>query len=120
MDLTSRTHKSHNYLVKKIKSSDSYESLTPVSDLLDPAKDLISSASQYPLSYNQTTEFMDKVLGTSDVLGLIRMYYTEDVAGVPHLLYDVYPVVTHTSIKNSCRKVDRKIKKGLQLEKKLS
>ena len=90
--------------IKMIKSGDSCESLTPVSDLLK-TKDLISSASQYPLNYDQTTEFMDKALGTSDVLRLII------IDGVFHLLYDVYPVVTHKSIKNRCRKVRRKIKK---------
>ena len=93
LDLTGRTHKRHNHPVKKIKSSDSCESWTPVNDLLAPGKNLISSARKYPLSYDQTTEFMDKALGSSDVLGLIQTY-TEDVDGVLHLLYDLYPVMS--------------------------
>ncbi|KAJ3640327.1 hypothetical protein Zmor_003634 [Zophobas morio] len=47
---------------KKIRSSDSTESLTPVLELFEPAKELLDNA-QYPISFSQTVEFMEKAVG---------------------------------------------------------
>ena len=104
---------------KKVKSSDSCESLTSTSELLMPVKHMLNNTEQYPLNYEQITEFMDKASGEKDILGLIRKY-TDDIEGVLLLMYDVYPIVEHKSIKNRCRKIQRKIKKAWESDKNLS
>ncbi|KAJ3665264.1 hypothetical protein Zmor_000767 [Zophobas morio] len=97
---------------KKMKISDSLESLTPTSELLTPVRQLIdNSGVQYPVDFNQFVEFMDKVIGDSNVMDLINKY-TTDVQGMLNLLYDVYPLVEHKSIKNKCLKAQRKLKKA--------
>ena len=104
---------------RKVKPSDSCESLTSTSELLLPVKHMLNNTEQYPLNYEQITEFMDKASGEKDILGLIRKY-TDDIEGVLLLMYDVYPIVEHKSIKNRCRKVQRKIKKAWESDKNLS
>ncbi|KAJ3639011.1 hypothetical protein MTP99_002338 [Tenebrio molitor] len=96
---------------KKIRSSDSVESLTSTSELLMLAKDAVNSE-QYPMDFDQMVEFMEKVSGETDILALVRSF-TNDTQGVINLLHDVYNVVPHKSIKNRCRKIQRRIRKAL-------
>ena len=99
--------------LKKQRVNESTESLTPLEDLLEPAKDLIENSVAYPLNFDQTVAFMNSASGESDVLALIHKH-TEDIQGVINLLYDVYGVVDHKGIKNKCRKIQRKIKKATE------
>ena len=99
--------------LKKQKVNESTESLTPLEDLLEPAKDLIENSVAYPLNFDQTVAFMNSASGESDILALIHKH-TEDIQGVINLLYDVYGVVDHKGIKNKCRKIQRKIKKATE------
>ncbi|CAH1366045.1 unnamed protein product [Tenebrio molitor] len=84
---------------KKIRSSDSVESLTSTSELLMLAKDAVNNSEQYPIDFDQMVEFMEKVSGETDILALVRSF-TNDTQGVINLLHDVYNVVPHKSIKN--------------------
>jgi hypothetical protein len=97
---------------KKIRSSDSVESLTSTSELLMLAKDAVNNSEQYPIDFDQMVEFMEKVSGETDILALVRSS-TNDTQGVINLLHDVYNVVPHKSIKNKCRKIQRRIRKAL-------
>ena len=54
--------------------------------------------------------FSDIATGETDIIYSVRKY-TDHVKGVHSLLYNVYPMVKHKSIKNRCKKVQRKIKK---------
>lgn len=99
--------------IKKLRASDSTESLTPTPLLLLPVKQLIDNASTYPLNFDQTVEFMDRVVGEKDILGLLSEY-TEDFEGVRNLLYDMYPTVEHNSIRSRLVKVQRKLKKAIE------
>ncbi|KAJ3659657.1 hypothetical protein Zmor_011334 [Zophobas morio] len=83
-----------------------------VTDLLFPAKDLITNTDEYPLDYYQTIKFMTKVNGVRDILALVATY-TNDIQGVLNLMFDICKVVTHKSIKNKCVRVQRRIKKAL-------
>ncbi|RZB40232.1 hypothetical protein BDFB_013745 [Asbolus verrucosus] len=93
-------HTSDERKLKKTRASDSCESVTPTSDLLNPVKDLINNTDVYSLNYSQIVEFMDKAVGEDDIIGLICKY-TDDIDGVLNLLYDVYPVVEHKSAKEN-------------------
>ncbi|KAJ3652704.1 hypothetical protein Zmor_018646 [Zophobas morio] len=94
---------------KRIKPSDSTESLTPVSDLLHPAKQVLENA-QYPLNFEQTVEFLEKATGEVDLLKLAHKY-TTDVQGIIDMLFDIFPIVQHKSIKNRCKKIQKRLKK---------
>lgn len=96
---------------KKIKTCDSTESLTSTSDLIQPAKDLIDNA-QYPLNFEELTRFVEKAVGELDILELIRKY-TTDVEGVSAMLFDIFPLLTHNSVRNRIKKIRLKIKKAL-------
>jgi hypothetical protein len=98
--------------LKRKKSSDSTESLTSTFELLSPAKSLFDgSEQQYPLSFDQLVELADKVPGESNILELIHRYIS-DIEGVSTMLYEIFPSLEHKSIKNRCRKIQRKIKKA--------
>jgi hypothetical protein len=98
--------------LKRKKSSDSTESLTSTFELLSPARSLFGdSEQQYPLSFDQLVEFADKVPGESNILELIHKY-TSDIEGVSTMLYEIFPSLEHKSIRNRCRKIQRKIKKA--------
>ena len=102
---------------KKLKASDSTESLTPMSDLLLPARELITEKHDiFPLDFNQTVEFMGKAHGEKDILPLIYKY-TDDAEGIVNQLYEIYTVLDHKSIKNRCIKVQRKIRKAINATK---
>ncbi|KAJ3622440.1 hypothetical protein MTP99_002949 [Tenebrio molitor] len=73
---------------KKIRSSDSVESLTSTSELLMLAKDAVNNSEQYPIDFDQMVEFMEKVSGETDILALVRSF-TNDTKGVINLLHDV-------------------------------
>jgi hypothetical protein len=94
---------------KKIRSSDSVESLTSTSELLMLAKDAVNNSEQYPIDFHQMVEFMEKVSSETDILALVRSF----TQGVINLLHYVYNVVPHKSIKNKCRKIQRRIRKAL-------
>ena len=80
LDLSNNTGDSDSKS-KKLKKSASTESLTPTTELLLPAKDLITNTNEYPLDYDQTIEFMTKVNEVSDILVLVATY-TNDIQGV--------------------------------------
>ncbi|KAJ3648337.1 hypothetical protein Zmor_010456 [Zophobas morio] len=111
LDLSGDTSSKINNTLKKKKTSDSCDSLTPTLDLLLPAQDLLNNTEQYPLNFDQVVGFLDKASGVNDILSLLREY-TNDIQGVMNLLYDVYPIVNNKSMKNRCRKILRKIKKA--------
>ena len=96
---------------KKIKPSDSTESLTPTSEILAPAEQLINNA-HYPLTFEETVAFLEKAVGKPDILSLIREY-TNDIYGVLIMLHDIYPLVSHKNLKNRCKKIQKRIKKAL-------
>ncbi|EFA04797.1 hypothetical protein TcasGA2_TC014846 [Tribolium castaneum] len=98
--------------LKKLESRDSAESVTPTSELLAPAKDLIENA-HYALSFSETTNLVDKAVGEPNILELIRSY-TDDFEGVNTLLYDVIPLLTHKSNQKRVKKNRRKLKKAVK------
>ena len=66
----------------------------------------------FPLGFDQMVDFMEKAIGKKDILHLIDKY-TEDAEGVISQLYEVYKVLDHKSIKNKCKKTQRRIKKAI-------
>lgn len=100
---------------KKLRSSDSLESLTPIPELLAPAKELIEdSGSPFPLNFDNIAEIMQNIFEATDPIEYVQRF-TNDVEGVIQMLYEIYPTLTKKSIKNRCLKVQRKLKKAHSL-----
>ncbi|KAJ3646264.1 hypothetical protein Zmor_023858 [Zophobas morio] len=74
LDLTGGTPDDDNRKQKKIRPSNSCENLTPTSQLLAPAKNLIDNTDRYPVSIDKVVEFMNKAAGDNDILKLTRSY----------------------------------------------
>ncbi|KAJ3663463.1 hypothetical protein Zmor_007722 [Zophobas morio] len=94
---------------KKLRSSDSLESLTPIPELLAPAKELIEdSGSPFPLNFDNIAEIMQNIFEATDPIEYVQRF-TNDVEGVIQMLYEIYPTLTKKSIKNRCLKVLRPV-----------
>ena len=99
-------------LKKRIKVGDSTESLTGVLELLEPARDMIENCDEdFPLNFDKLTNFMEEIVGESDILK-IAFKYTLNINGLLDMLYKIHSVLTHTSIINRNIKVQRKLKKA--------
>ena len=95
---------------KRIRPSDSTESLTPIPEMLLPAKELINNA-QYPLSFDEIVDFFEKSNGEPNILGLVNKY-THDTKGALDMLYDIYPLLCHKAAKSRCKNIQKRIKKA--------
>lgn len=94
---------------KKLKKSDSVESLTPVTDLILPAKNFIEkSPTPFVLDYDQLLDFLENVHGNSDPLSVAYLY-TDDVTGLLDMMSKVYSHLTHRSIKSRITRLKKKI-----------
>ncbi|EFA12599.2 hypothetical protein TcasGA2_TC001839 [Tribolium castaneum] len=98
---------------KKKKSCDSTESLTPTPKLLQPVRELVENA-QYPLSFSELIELMEKVVGENDILNLVSKY-TDDIEGLLAMLFDIFPLVEHRSMQNRIKRTRKRIKKAYEI-----
>lgn len=95
---------------KKLKTSSSTESLTPIDDLVLPAKEMIENASSpYVLSYEQLCSFLENAHGNRDPLSLSQTY-TDNTTDLLKMLDQVYPQLTQRSIKNRITRIIKKIR----------
>ena len=86
--------------------------MTSTPELLLPVKHLIDNQDrQYPLNFTQAVEFMDESTGERDILNLVYKY-TNDVQGVCSMLSDIAPSLNHSSIRNRCKRVCKRLKKA--------
>ncbi|EFA12669.1 hypothetical protein TcasGA2_TC010692 [Tribolium castaneum] len=97
---------------KKQKSCDSTESLTPTPELLQPIRELVKNA-QYPLSFSELIELMEKLVGENDILNLVSKY-TDDIEGLLAMLFDIFPLVEHRSMQNRIKRTRKRIKKAYE------
>ncbi|KAJ3662263.1 hypothetical protein Zmor_006619 [Zophobas morio] len=65
----------------------------------------------FPLNFDKLTNFMEEIVGESDILK-IAFKYTLNINGLLDMLYKIHSVLTHTSIINRNIKVQRKLKKA--------
>ncbi|KAJ3652319.1 hypothetical protein Zmor_018297 [Zophobas morio] len=110
--IPSSENSSFDRAFKKVRTSDSTESLTGTFELLEPARSLCEVADPpFVLEFSELVKFMEDVVGESDVL-TIAFNYTSDIVGLLDELHQIYTSLSHTSIRNRCLKVQRKLKKA--------
>lgn len=98
---------------KKMRKSDSLDSLNPIEELMLPSKHEIENASPpLTVSFEQICDFFENAYGNSDPLSLVKQY-TEDIRGFLETLQRVHSLVTSKSIKTKCTKLKKKITKQL-------
>lgn len=94
---------------KKMKKSDSTESLTPLTDQLMPAKKFIEESSpQFILEYDQFLDFLENVQGSNDPLS-VACLYTENTTGLIDMMTKIHKVLTQRSIKSRITRTKKKL-----------
>lgn len=107
-----KTHKT----VKKPKHNASTESLTPIEELMKPAQIPIESKTPpFILNFQQISSFLDNVTGSVDPLSIARQY-TNNIPQLLEMMHSIYPHFKHRSIKSRCTRIQKKIKKQLDME----
>lgn len=101
---------------KKLKRSDSEESLTPMDDIMKPVKKCFETPDPpFLLTFEEITDFLSNVKGNQDPLSVARNY-TNNIPELLDILRRIYPFFTHRSIKNRCTRIRKKILEQLQME----
>lgn len=99
---------------KKLKKSDSIESLTPLDEQLEPLKEMIlRKPDSYILNFDQLVAFLENVKGSPDPLS-IATEFTSDIEELLVMLKNIYPILTHRSIKNRITRIQNKISNQLK------
>lgn len=104
--------KSHRQ-TKKIKKSDSVESLTPIKNYLEPARTLIEE-SDPPLgiTLEQITHFLENSFGSKDPFS-IAQEITKDVPALINTITKIYPLLESRSLKSRCTRLKKTLQKKL-------
>lgn len=111
---TNNTPGSENLKLKKLKKSDSTESLTSIDEHLSPIKPLLDkNPDSYILDYDQLLSFLENVYGSSDPISVAKQY-TDDINELLIMLENIYPLLEHRSIKNRITRMQKKIRKQIQ------
>lgn len=98
---------------KKLKKSDSLESV-PINEIMAPVEKVLSeSPKTLLLGFQQISSFLENAKGCKDPLSLARTY-TEDIPALLATLHEIYPHFTHRHMKARCTKIQKKIRRQLQ------
>ena len=98
--------------LKKVRPSDSTESLTGTLELLEPIKKFCTKPDfNLPLNFDELVKFMEATIGESEVLN-IAFEYTRDIVRLLDELHQIFPKLTGPRIRNRCLKIQRKLKKA--------
>lgn len=101
---------------KKLKKSESTESLVDLSETLKPAINLINEQKKESvLNYEQLVDFFENVHGSSDPLSVARQY-TTDVQALIGMLLELHQHLEHRNTKSRCTRVRKKLERQLELE----
>lgn len=101
---------------KKLKKSDSTESLTDILEHTKAIKNIIEAdPSAYILTFEQISDFLDNVYGASDIISIARQY-TENIPGLIEMLTKIYPHLTSRTMKTRCTNTKKKLFKQLNLD----
>lgn len=99
---------------KRLKKSDSVESLTPLDEQLSPVKNMLEkNPKHYILNFEQLTDFLENVHGSPDALSISKNY-TNDTDELLNMLEGIYPLLNHRSIKNRITRLGKRIKQQLE------
>ena len=99
---------------KKLKKSNSMEN-TSLSDQMKPIESHINEApNNFILNFQQLTSFFEDSFGSSDPLSIAHTY-TKDVPALLKMIHNIYPYLQHRSIKSRCTRLQKKIRKQLNL-----
>lgn len=100
---------------KKMKKSTSEEDIS-FSELMKPVESFVNDTSNsHILNFQQISSFLENAFGSSDPLSLAYTY-TNDVLKLLKMLHSIYPQFQHRSIKSRCTRLQKRIRKQLNLD----
>lgn len=98
---------------KKLKPSESLESLTSLAEKLIPAKQIIENTDhEFPLDFDQLIEVMDNINQQPDPIEYL-LDFTSNIGGVIFMLHEIYPALEYRNVKSRCLNIQRKLRKAL-------
>lgn len=93
---------------KRLKKSNSTEDIK-VEELMLPVKKLIDeSPSISTLNFNQLVDFFENVHGSPDIVSIAQLY-TSDFKGLISTLNNIYPLLSHRTLKARCTRIKKKL-----------
>lgn len=99
---------------KRLKKSDSVESLSPLDEQLSPIKDMLEkNPKHYILNFAQLTDFLENVHGSPDPLSTSKNY-TDDTEELLSMLENIYSLLNGRSIKTRITRLGKRIKQQLE------
>lgn len=106
--------------LKKMKKSESTESLIDLEVTLRPAISIIENQkTESVVNYQQLVDFFENVHGSSDPISIARQY-TTNVQGLVDMLLELREHLEHRSTKARCTRIRKKLEHQLELELKSS
>lgn len=98
---------------KKLKKSDSLESLTPIDEQLNPVRDMLDqNPENYILDFRQLVDFLENAHGSKNPLKVADRY-TKDTEELLIMLDNIYPALNHHSIKCRITRLRNQIRKQM-------
>lgn len=100
---------------KRLKKSDSQESLTPIEEIMEPAKVFFGIDPKPSITYEQIIDFISNLPKNPDPLSLAKNY-TNNIDEMLEILTKIYPYIKHRGTKIRLNSVKKKIRKQLNNE----
>ncbi|KAG5872197.1 hypothetical protein JTB14_032385 [Gonioctena quinquepunctata] len=82
--------------------------------LMAPTKELFKDG-KLPITFEGISDFFENSTGTNDLLSLAKTY-TSDIPALLEVLKQMYPCFTDKRMKTKCTKIQRKIRKQIEVE----
>ncbi|KAG5883981.1 hypothetical protein JTB14_007510 [Gonioctena quinquepunctata] len=79
-----------------------------------PTKELFKDG-KLPITFEGISDFFENSTGTNDLLSLAKTY-TSDIPALLEVLKQMYPCFTDKRMKTKCTKIQRKIRKQIEVE----
>lgn len=99
---------------KKFKKSISTEDIG-VEDLMLPVKKLIEETPTLStLKFNTLVDFFENVHGSPDIISIAQLY-TSDFKGLLSTLNNIYPHLSHRTLKTRCTRIKKKLYQYLEM-----
>lgn len=100
---------------KRLKKSESQDSLTPLDEIMKPTKEFFEKDPKPAITHEQITDFISNLPNNPDPLSLAKNY-TDNIEELLEIITKIYPYIKHRGTKRKLSLVKKKIRKQLNNE----
>ncbi|XP_054006593.1 uncharacterized protein LOC128891237 [Hylaeus anthracinus] len=110
--LKSKRTKGKKTIKKRRTESCSSEHETDIETMTLPIKAILTQRpNTYVLDYINFNSILRETIGNPNHLEIAKKY-TDDIKGLSNMLHDIYPSLTHRSVKNRLSRIIKKLREG--------